>query len=66
MFKGEVCKFYELSDNIQDDCLYGTAAQPGYDVEPAFFIEKSGFRYPAFVLSLVAPVFFSIVELSLN
>ena len=60
MFKGEVCKFYELAGNEQDVCL------ANYDANPEFYKSASGFRYPAFVMSLIAPSCFLVLELSLN
>jgi len=62
MFKGEVCKFYELanSQNDQQDCLANYADNSEY------YIEKAGFRYPAFQMGLYAPVGFFLVELCFN
>ena len=60
MFKGEVCKFYELAGNLQTDCL------AGYDDNESFYKEASGFRYIAFIISLIAPIVFLFIELSLN
>ena len=62
MFKGEICKFYELADpnNSQQECL------ADYDSNPDKYIDASGFRYPAFMLGLCAPVFFFAIEFFLN
>ena len=60
MFKGEVCKFYELAGNEQKDCL------DDYDNNEDKYIDGSGFRYTAFVISLIAPLVFLLIELSLN
>ena len=60
MFKGEVCKFYELAGNEQDVCL------ANYDDNEAYYKDASGFRYIAFIISLIAPVVFLTIELTLN
>ena len=62
MYRGEVCKFYELasSKNSQDECL------ANYNETPDFYEDASGFRYPAFLLGLYAPAAFFLVELFLN
>lgn len=62
MMSGEVCKFYELADpkNSQAKCL------SDFSTNPDLYIEASGFRYPAFLLSLYAPVGFFLVELCMN
>jgi len=39
MFGGQVCKFYELAGNSQEECL------ANYASNPAFYKEASGFRY---------------------
>lgn len=39
MFSGQVCKFYELAGNSQEDCL------ANYANNPQTYIEGSGFRY---------------------
>jgi len=62
MFKGEVCKFYELAskDNSQDVCL------GDYDTNASFYIAAAGFRYTALVLSLFLPVGFLVIEFMQN
>jgi len=67
MFKGEICKFYELAKGTteadpdpQKTCL------DNYDSDPDKFKSGSGFRYDAFMLSLIAPICFSVLELCLN
>ena len=60
---GEVCKFYELADTInnrQEECL------TEYETNPRPFIEAAGFRYPAFLMSLIAPVCFIFIEFMQN
>lgn len=44
MMKGQVCKFYELASdsNNQADCI------ANYDTNPDLYIEASGYRYTAF------------------
>ena len=63
MLKGEVCKFYELAtgeDGAQQDCL------DNYDTGKVKYTDGSGFRYTAFMLSLIAPTICLLAELSLN
>ena len=62
MFEGEVCKFYELadSDNLQTDCL------ENYSTDPSYYIDASGFRYTAFVISLIMPACILVIEVVQN
>ena len=62
MMKGQICKFYELASdkNDQADCI------ANYDANPDFYIQASGYRYTAFLAGLYLPVACSIVELFMN
>ena len=67
MFMGEVCKFYELASNnhSQQVCLgYKSEGEVDFQYKdnPQYFIEKSGFRYPAFLMGLVFPLIFFVIE----
>ena len=62
MFKGEVCKLYELSDqgNSQEDCI------ENYSNNPSQYIKACKFRYPVFLVSLFLPVVNLVFELCAN
>ena len=63
MFEGEVCKFYELADSEnhdQQECL------ANYESDPEKYIDASGFRYTAFLMSLILPACFLMIELFQN
>ena len=63
MFEGEVCKFYELADDVnnnQEECL------KNYADDPSFYIDASGFRYTAFVMSLIMPACILVIEIVQN
>ena len=67
MFKGEVCKLYELSIGMDtpDKDPQGTCLK-NYDEHPHTFIVDSGFRYPVFLVSLTLPVVNLVFELCAN
>ena len=60
MLSGQVCKFYELAGNKQEDCL------ADYANNPVKYIEGSGFRYDAFLSGVMMPVIFYFIEFFLN
>ena len=62
MFEGEVCKFFELADenNDQNECINN------YTNDPRYYIDASGFRYTAFIMSLIMPPCFLIIEIFQN
>ena len=60
MLSGQVCKFYELAGNSQEDCL------ADYAKDPSKYIEASGFRYDVYLAGVMMPVIFYFIEFFLN
>ena len=60
MLSGQVCKFYELAGNKQEECL------ADYANNPSKYILASGFRYDVYLAGVMMPVIFYFIEFFLN